>query len=171
MNKKEKEDLFKKLVTENADKIKNICKYYSPDSASEDDLYQEILINIWNGMDRFRGDAQWSTWIYRVAVNTSLGFAGKSLKVQKLYAKRFPEEAYQNLPEEKEDKQWSENDFELLETELNQLSIIDKAIVTLSMENVKSKDIADIIGLTESNVRVKLHRIKQHLAHVLTSKS
>jgi len=171
MTKKEKEELFKTLVEENTHKIKNICKYYSPDSASEDDLHQEILINIWNGMDRFRGDSKWSTWIYRVAVNTSLGFAGKSIRIQNLYAKRFPEEAYQNLPEEKEDKQWSENDFELLETELNQLTIIEKAIVTLSMEGVVSKEIADIIGLTESNVRVKLHRIKQHLATLLTSKS
>jgi RNA polymerase sigma-70 factor (ECF subfamily) len=78
-----KEENFKKTVDENKEKIMRICRYYAPSAEDQKDMYQEILINIWRSMDSFRGDSRIATWIYRIAVNTSLSYAGKQYKLMK----------------------------------------------------------------------------------------
>jgi RNA polymerase sigma-70 factor (ECF subfamily) len=79
-----KEEKFKQLVEDNKSKLLRICRYYAPSVEDQKDMYQEILINIWKSLDSFRGESQIATWIYRIAVNTSLGFAGKQYKRMKL---------------------------------------------------------------------------------------
>lgn len=79
-----KEEHFKVIIAENGDKITRICRYYNPNTEDQKDMYQEILVNIWNSMDRFRGESSISTWIYRIAVNTSLSFTGKAFLHMKL---------------------------------------------------------------------------------------
>jgi len=131
-------------------------------------MYQEILINIWKSLDSFRGDASVSTWIYRVAVNTSLSFTGKAFKKMKLIvnadSKNLDTVLDQNTIEEKLTK---EAQFNQLQTEMNLLSVIDKAIISLMLEGLTMREIADIIGITESNAKVKIHRIKAHLKQKL----
>ena len=75
-----KEKYFKSIVNENKDKIYRICCYYLSDKDSRQDLYQEILVNIWKSLDGFRKEAAISTWIYRIAVNSSLMFIYKERK-------------------------------------------------------------------------------------------
>lgn len=81
MNKEEK---FNAIVSENSDRIRRICRYYNANEEDQKDMYQEVLVNIWKSLDNFRGDAAITTWIYRVAVNTSLTFTGKAYRHMKI---------------------------------------------------------------------------------------
>jgi RNA polymerase sigma-70 factor, ECF subfamily len=162
MNSKEEE--FKKLIEEQKARIQSVCRYFSKDQADQKDLYQEILINTWKGMDSFRGDAKPGTWMYRIAVNTAMGFAGKtkkrlqfSLSLEKSNLKSFTDEELLSFDPENE---WLLGEMEIC---INQLSVIDKVLITLLLEDLSYREIADVVGITEPNVRVKIHRIKNEL--------
>jgi RNA polymerase sigma-70 factor (ECF subfamily) len=163
-----KEDKFKKLVDENSAQIERICSYYSKNAEDRKDMYQEILINIWKSLDNYRGEAAISTWIYRIAVNTSLTFTGKSIRRLKLHVDEGTKNlnllvSEDTLPE----KEKQEQQYEQLEIAVNQLSIIDKTLITLVLEGLSVKEIADVVGITMPNVKVKVHRIKEHLKEQL----
>ena len=161
---KDKEQQFNALVTDHGDKIRRICSYYNSDPDEQKDMYQEILINIWNSLHSFRGDAAISTWIYRISVNTSLSFTGKSFRKMKLIVNTDTSNLQNLLDEdETESKLNLERNLNQLQTELNQLSVIDKSLITLLLEGLSMREIADIIGITEPNVKVKIHRIKEQL--------
>jgi RNA polymerase sigma-70 factor, ECF subfamily len=163
-----KEEKFQKIVNENKDKIFRICRYYSPNGDDYKDIYQEVLINIWKSLDHFRGDAAISTWIYRIAVNTSLSYMGKTYKLMKLNVDLDTQNIGSLIQEDEfEKKKIEEEQLNLLQVELNQLSVIDKALISLFLEGLNMKEIANIIGLTEPNVRVKIHRIKETLRNKL----
>ncbi len=162
--KETKEEQFKKIVAENGDRIARICQYYNPDKEDQKDMHQEILVNIWNSLDRFRGESAISTWIYRIAVNTSLSFTGKAFRHMKMQINT--DQPNLNIlfdDDELEIKLKQEANLEQLQTQLNQLSVIDKALISLVLEGLTMREIADVIGLTEPNVKVKIHRIKEEL--------
>jgi RNA polymerase sigma-70 factor (ECF subfamily) len=159
-----KETRFKQIIEENSQRINSICSYYNSNAEDRKDLHQEILVNIWKSLDKFRGDSAISTWIYRIAVNTSLSFNGKAYRHMNLNIESVPQSMNLLLDdEEMEHKVSEEHHFEELEAQLNMLSIIDKALITLVLEGCSMREIADIIGLTEPNVKVKIHRIKEQL--------
>jgi RNA polymerase sigma-70 factor (ECF subfamily) len=159
-----KEEQFKTIVTENSERIKRICSYYAPDPDEQKDIYQEVLINIWKSLDNFRGEAALSTWIYRIAVNTSLSYMGKSYKKMKLNVGTDTLNLNSLIQDSGyEEKLMEEEQLNRLQIELNQLSVIDKALISLQLEGLSIKEIADIIGITEPNVKVKIHRIKETL--------
>jgi len=160
----DKAEQFKLLVEEQQERIRSVCRYFSKNAADQQDLFQEILINTWNGLDSFRGDSKPGTWMYRVAINTALGFAGKakkrlqfSVSLDTPALKTFAEEEEISLEEGREKM------LEELEMYINQLSVIDKILVSLMLQDLSYREIADIVGITEPNVRVKIHRIKNEL--------
>jgi len=163
-----KEEQFKRIIDENGDRIMRICRYYNSNRDDQQDMYQEVLVNLWKSLDHFRGDSKESTWVYRIAVNTSLSFNGKVRRNLKLVVDRdiqnlnvlFDEDQY-NLKEQ------YELQLEVLQTHLNLLSVIDKTMISLILEGLSTREIADIIGLTETNTRVKIHRIKEQLREQL----
>jgi RNA polymerase sigma-70 factor (ECF subfamily) len=115
-------------------------------------------------LDNFKGNSKISTWIYRVAVNKSLSFNNKSFRYAKLTI--YQDEKHLNSLFDEDElrlKHQEENNIEQLQVELNLLSIIDKTLISLLIEGLSTREIADIIGLTESNIRVKIHRIKNQL--------
>ena len=163
-----KEQKFKQLVEENRERIRRICRYYAPAPEDQKDMYQEILINIWKSLDAFRGEAAVSTWVYRISVNTALGFAGKEIRRLKLNS-GYDSERFLNLltDMEKSTTPLTENLINGLQTALNQLSVVDKLLISLTLEELSTREIADIIGITETNTRVKIHRIKEQLKNQL----
>ncbi len=163
-----KEERFKKIVEENKGRIDRICRYYAPSEEDSKDMCQEVLVNIWKSLDSYRGEAAISTWIYRIAVNTSLSQSGKAFKQFKLRVDADMQNLGALLDEdETERRELLEMQFEALQTEINQLSVIDKALISLMLEDLSGKEIANIIGITEPNVRVKIHRIKETLREAL----
>ncbi len=164
-----KEDRFKAILSENSERIQRICKYYNPNPEDRKDMYQEILVNIWKSLDSFRGDSAISTWIYRIAVNTSLTFTGKVFKEMKLLVNADTQNLNTILDENLfAEKQQKEQQLNQLQIELNTLPVMDKTIISLVLEGLTMKEIADIIGITEPNAKVKVHRIKQGLKERLT---
>ncbi len=158
-----KEERFNNLVKENQPKILRICKYYAPSSEDQKDIYQEILINIWKSLESFRGDALESTWVYRIALNTAMGFAGKEFRRMKIVLDGGEKNLSNLISEDDSTVRIREDQLNTLQNNLNLLSVIDKAIMSLVLEDLSAKDISDIIGITEPNVRVKIHRIKETL--------
>ena len=169
--KENKEERFKDLIAENGDRITRICRYYNPNTEDQKDMYQEILVNIWNSLDRFRGESSISTWIYRIAVNTSLSFTGKTFRHMKLQIHDDKQRLNVLLDDDElEMATQREADLEQLQTHLNLLSVIDKTLISLLLEGLSMREIADVIGLTEPNVKVKIHRIKETLKNQLHGK-
>jgi RNA polymerase sigma-70 factor (ECF subfamily) len=167
-----KEDQFRKLVYQNRERIQRICRFYAPAPEDQQDLYQETLINIWKSLDTFRGESAISTWIYRIAVNTSLNFAGKELRRLKLNTSMDAGYIIHLIADESIDPPASkEKRLEMLEDLVNQLSVVDKILISLTLEGLSSREIAEIVGITEPNVRVKIHRIKETLRNQIKALS
>jgi RNA polymerase sigma-70 factor (ECF subfamily) len=158
-----KEERFNLLVKDNHQKIQRICRYYAPVSEDQKDIYQEILVNIWKSLENFRGDSQESTWVYRIALNTAMGFAGKEFRRMRIVLDGGEKNLQNLITEDDSELRIREEQINQLQNHLNQLSVIDKAIMSLMLEDLSSKEIAEIIGITEPNVRVKVHRIKETL--------
>ncbi len=159
----EKDEDFKLLIKENEGRIKAIAAYYSHGKDDNDDLYQEILINIWKSLPNFRGESSVSTYIYRVALNTAITFANKEAKRLSFKVKWDVDKFEALLTENPEKPDDMSAIMGKIDSALNCLSIIDKSIMMLMLEDVSSKEISQIIGITEPNVRVKIHRIKNEL--------
>jgi RNA polymerase sigma-70 factor (ECF subfamily) len=170
MNKNKKEEQFKQIIDENSDRIMHTCRYYNPNTEDQKDMYQEILVNVWKSLDSFRGESKISTWVYRIAINTSLNFTGKAFRQMKLMVDKDVQNMNLLIDDDKQLKEQFETDLENLQTRLNQLSVIEKAMISLMLEDLSMREIADIIGLTENNVRVKIHRIKEKLKEQLIAK-
>jgi len=163
-----KEEKFNTIVSENGERIRNICRYYNSNVEDQKDMYQEVLVNIWKSLDSFRGDSAMSTWVYRVAVNTSLTFTGKAFRHMKLMVDSDTTNLNSILDDENlKQKLAEEKLLERMQLELNQLSVIDKALISLLLEGLSMKEIAEVIGITEPNVKVKIHRIKSQLKEKL----
>lgn len=167
-----KEQKFNELLKDNQERIKRICAYYNPKEHEQKDMYQEVLINIWKSLDSFRGDSAISTWIYRIAVNTSLSYTGKAYKNLKLVISDKALNLNILIDDNSiETKLMEEQQLEKLQLKLNTLSVIDKALISLMLEGLSMKEISDVIGISESNVKVKIHRIKNQLKNILNRRS
>jgi RNA polymerase sigma-70 factor (ECF subfamily) len=161
MNSKDKE--YKRIVEENQGRIRSVCRYYAGISQDSEDLYQEILINVWRGLEKFRGDAQLSTWVYRIAVNTALSFVNKKNKYLNFNTYLDDGKAANLVGDDKDDSVVHEKQLQVMSDLINELSVVDKIIMSLVLEELSTKEIAEIVGITETNVRVKIHRIKEEL--------
>ncbi len=162
-----KEEKFNKIVSENSERIQRICKYYNSNIADQQDMYQEILTNIWKSLDNFQGNSAISTWIYRIAVNISISYTTKSVKESRLYINTETENLSEIIDDNQEELLKKEQEIENLENAINRLSIIDKAMISLMLEGLSMKEIANVIGITEPNVKVKIHRIKKQLKEIV----
>jgi len=135
-------------------------------------MYQEVLVNIWKSLDSFRGDSALSTWVYRVAVNTSLTYTGKAYRHMKLMVNGDTANLNSVLDDDNLNaKLEQEEQLDKLQTELNLLTVIEKALISLMLEGLSMKEIAEIIGITEPNVKVKIHRVKAQLKEKLKGDS
>ncbi len=147
--------------------IFKICRVYA--SADDfDDLYQEALINIWKGLKNFKGDAKLSTWLYRVVINTALTYQrGQSRQKKKLtYIDGIASDLYPTEPATEK-----EEEINRLYNAIQQLKESDRSVILLYLEEKKYGEIAEIIGISESNVGARINRIKKRLYKILTQHS
>jgi RNA polymerase sigma-70 factor, ECF subfamily len=142
--------------------IYKVCKMYCPVDDDCDDLYQDIVAQLWKAWGGFRGESKISTWIYRIALNTAIsGF--RKQKRMPLNHELTPETL--NVPQD--DTLQKKEDIELLHLAINQLSEVEKAMVMLHLDEVPYDEIAGIIGITQNNVRVKMLRIREKLRNIM----
>lgn len=135
---------------------------YTGERNQAEDLLQEVFLSVWNNMQKFRQDAAWSTWIYRIAVNTCLTY----LRKKKLNTVDLDADFLGALPEEKSTK---EQEIQLLYTCVSKLAEADRLIIGMVLDDKPYEEIAAILGLTVNNLRVKIHRIKKQLTEIYNS--
>ncbi|MDE6368011.1 MAG: sigma-70 family RNA polymerase sigma factor, partial [Muribaculaceae bacterium] len=153
----EKERQFLDLLDTYKSVIAKVCCIYTSPTADFDDLYQETVINLWNGFDKFRGDAKISTWIYRAAINTCITWIRRNKK----HSNNIELEADMPIIAESSSKL---ADYKRLHSLIAKLQPLEKAIITLWLDEKSYEEIADITGLSQSNVAVRLHRIKEKMS-------
>lgn len=155
-----KEVHFKEIFEANSRKIFHLCYGYTGDSDSANDLMQETFLKVWQNLDKFKNQSQISTWIYRIAVNTCLSY----LRVEKRQAKdELTDNIIENRPEELSDKN---EQVSRLYTSISKLEENERIIITMVLDEVPYPEIAQISGISEGNLRVKIHRIKQKLTEL-----
>ncbi|MEO9474533.1 MAG: RNA polymerase sigma factor [Cyclobacteriaceae bacterium] len=155
------EQEFVEAVQRHSGIIHKILYLYLDDKQEREDLAQEIQLQAWKAIGRFRGDAQFSTWLYKVGLNTVFTYKRKKrISADSIHDKDFVEEQME-VGERSE----------MLVQQVKLLSDIDKTIITLHLEDFDNGEIAEITGLTKNNVGVKMHRIKEQLKKKLNPES
>lgn len=154
------ETQFLALVQEHQGIIYKLVNLYATDPEEKRDLYQEILLQAWKGYTGFRGDARFSTWLYRIALNTLLTHRRKTKRID-YHEDLEPVAGSIDADPAKEEQR------KRLYKALRSLNETDRAIVTLHLEGYDNTEIGTIMGISAGNARVKLHRAKQELMNRL----
>jgi RNA polymerase sigma-70 factor, ECF subfamily len=144
---------FTELVNQNRGIIYKVIRLYIRHEEDEQDLFQEILFQAWRSYPNFKGQSKFSTWLYRVGLNTVLTFKRRPQLV-------VPHEDLSLLKTSSGDKIQSE-ETEALYIAIRELNEIDRMILTLHLDGYENEEIADMAGLTKNNVAVRLHRAKE----------
>ena len=145
----------------NRSRIQRLCYAYLGPVGEVEDLFQEIMTNLWNSLPSFRGESKPSTWLYRIAINTALLYRRKVVR----------SEALPELADEREGPHQDLEDQErlaALRAAIARLADQDRLVVTLLLEGLSYREIADITGMTVNYVGVKISRIKQALEDAMT---
>ena len=143
--------------------IHKVCKLYTNNQDAHNDLFQEITIQLWRAYPKFRGDAKFSTWMYRVALNTAITLYRKSKRT--IQTQDFDSVLFKIEATEYDDTE--EEQLRQMYKAIRQLSDIEKALVFLYLEDKSYKEISETMGITEVNARVKMNRVKTKLQKIL----
>ena len=154
---------FAPVVREHKGTIYTVCYMFSKDEAEVADLFQDILINLWKGFSKFRGESNIKTWIYRVSLNTCIS----SDRKKKRKGETVPLDMNINLFD---DSQEDTKQIRMLQGRISRLGPFDRAIVLLWLENLSYDEIGAIVGITAKNVSVRLFRIKEQLRNMSDEK-
>ena len=150
---------FLEIITKNQGIIHKVCNIYCDDPEDKNDLFQEIVAQLWKSFPSFRRESKFSTWMYRVALNTAITSFKKT--------KRRPDQNRLSIENfQIKDESYSteiEEDLKRMHRAVAQLTGVEKSIVLLYLENKKYEEIAEITGITQNYVRVKMNRIKKKL--------
>ncbi len=165
-----REGIFRKAIQENDRRIFRICRHFFGPGDEAHDAYQEILLKIWLNLDTFRGEAQIKTWINRITVNVCLTFLAQAKKRSSILVPFSKTEYEENIAGQEEVHDDEEKKLRFFQTFMQQLSVQDKTLVSLYLEDLDKKEIAQTTGFSESNVRVRIHRIKKQIQLELEKK-
>ena len=145
--------------------IIKICRAYTNSQEDFEDYFQEVCLQIWRTRNNFRGQSEWSTWVYRLALNVSLTMLKKDKNNQRYFSS-------ESIPNE-----WAENSLAFPDEDLNQLydaikllSEVDRGVILLYLEEKSYKEIAEITGTNPNNIGVRIKRIKERLKKLLDGK-
>ena len=149
---------FSVMVRQNKNTMFTVCYMFSKDQEEVNDLFQEVLIRLWQGFDNYKGNSKERTWIYRVALNTCISFDRKKRRHNK-------KQVYMG------DDLFGCNEHDSQQTEvlhkrITRLRPLDRAIVLLWLEDISYEEIGSIIGITAKNVSVRLYRIREQLKNM-----
>ena len=155
---------FVNLINQHQALIHKICMMYEMDYEARNDLFQEIVLQLWKAFPSFRGEAKITTWMYRIALNTAI--SGLRRKNRKLLTEDI-HEWHLNISENP-DGDAHEEDFQRLQLAIHQLNEIDRAMIMMALDEVPYDEIAETIGITQNNVRVRMNRIRERLRKLMT---
>ncbi len=158
-------DFYQQSILPYAGIIIKICRAYTDSDEDFEDYYQEVCLQIWRSREQFKGQSEWSTWIYRLTLNVCLTL----LKKHKNSARNYVSDA---LPEDIEDtiQAFSNESLNELYAAIKKLSEVDRAVIMLYLEEKSYSEIADIMGTNPNNIGVRIKRIKARLKKILDGK-
>jgi RNA polymerase sigma-70 factor (ECF subfamily) len=159
-------DFYTNSILPYAGIIIKICRAYSNSQEDFEDYYQEVCLQIWRSKDNFKGNSEWSTWIYRLTLNVCMTIRTRENKRQMQISKssELPEIANQVL------FSFQDESLEELYIAIKQLSDVDRAIIVLYLEERSYKEIGTILGTTSNNIGVRIQRIKKKLKQLILKK-
>ena len=143
--------------------VHKICRIYTTDRDSHNDLFQEVTIQLWRNYPKFRGDSKFSTWMYRVALNTAISLYRKSIR--SIHTMDIDDFAYKIRSVDYDNTE--EIQLKALYAAIHQLTDIEKAIIFLYLEDKPYKVISETLGISNVNARVKMNRAKEKLKTIL----
>lgn len=159
----EAEKPFIDLINNNQGLIHKVCMLYENDHEARNDLFQEIVLQLWRSFHTFRGEAKITTWMYRIALNTAISGLrkrGRTIKTEDISERHF------NFSDAQDDLQ--EENFQKLQWAIRQLSEIERAMIMMALDEIPYDEIAETIGITQNNVRVRMNRIREKLRKLMT---
>ena len=154
---------FEQTINENAGVLHKLCRVYTNNSNEYEELFQEMLVQIWFSMKNFRGEAKLSTWIFQVCINTALGFRSKIGRHNKRFETLDGKIFIQPTPDTDKDEQ-----LQKLYTAIRELKPIDRAIVSLYLDDKSYDETAQILSISKTNVATRLMRLKTQLTEKLS---
>lgn len=150
-----KDNEFVQIVREHKSTVFTVCYMFSKDQSEVDDLFQEVLINLWKGFSSFRGQSDVRTWIYRVSLNTCIS-ADRRKRRKRALPLLMDADLFSDSDEDT-------RQIDILHRRISRLQPFDRAIVLLWLENISYDEIGKIVGITAKNVSVRLFRIREQL--------
>lgn len=159
----EVEKPFVTLINENQGLIHKVCMLYENDREARNDLFQEIVLQLWRSFPTFRGEAKITTWMYRIALNTAISGLrkrGRTIKTEDILERHF------NFSDVSDETQ--EENFQKLQWAIRQLTEIERAMIMMALDEIPYEEIAETIGITQNNVRVRMNRIREKLRKLMT---
>jgi RNA polymerase sigma factor (sigma-70 family) len=160
---KDLENKFLSDFESNQNIVHKICRIYTTNRDAHNDLFQEITVQVWKNYPQFRGDSKFSTWMYRVALNTAISLYRKSTR--KVKTQDFSDVAFKMKATDYDDTE--EVQLKALYQAVHLLNDIDKALIFLYLEDKPYKEISATLGISNVNARVKMNRAKEKLKHIL----
>ncbi len=133
-----------------------VCYMFSKDKAEVEDLYQEVLINLWKAFPQFEGRSTVRTWVWRVALNTCVSIDRKKSRRKDTLPLKMDIDLYNDTDSDT-------RQIKMLHDRINRLGVFDRAIILLWLENMSYEEIGAIVGISEKNVSVRLVRIREQL--------
>lgn len=152
---------FVKIISDHQGIIYKVCRMYGDSPEEVDDLFQDIVLNLWRSIASFDDGSKVSTWMYRVALNTAITGLRKHKRRRDLEAPMPPDQIASTAPIYNDEAQQ-------LYQAIRQLSKIERALITLYLDDYSYREMADILGISENNVGVRLNRIKRKLKKLVS---
>jgi len=160
---KDLESKFLSDFEKNQNIVHKICRMYTTNRDAHNDLFQEVTIQLWKNYEKFRGEAKFSTWMYRVALNTAISLYRKSTR--RLNTQDITAFEYKIKAVDYDDTE--ELQLKALYNAIQQLNDIEKALIFLYLEDKPYKEISETLGISNGNARVKMNRAKEKLKNIL----
>lgn len=155
-----KEKIYSEILKENYSKVFRLCLRYFGNTEEAEDAAQDVFVKAWMNIEKFRGDSAISTWLFRIATNVCL----TSLRKRKpaiIHIDKLEIEKSDDDIEDSNQQETGEKKIKFFNDYIGRLNIVDRTIVNLYLEEIDSKSIADITGLSDINIRTRIHRIKK----------
>ena len=159
------QDEFLLLINQHRAMLHKVCNVYCHSEQDRQDMFQEIIIQLWKAYPNFRGDSKFSTWLYRIALNTAISDLRKQQRRVKMI---YTEEAPFNISADDKDSE-KEEQLQQLYKAIAGLGEIEKAIVMLYLEDKSYDEMEEILGINQNNLRVKMNRVKEKLRKLTKS--
>ena len=156
---------FETVIEENKERIYRICRINAVSPLEPQDLFQEVVYQIWKSFTTFKGESSINTWIYKIALNVCLR---SKIRAEKIAGKLVRLDSIQILPAERTPAESEQDKYRILYGCISSLNEIDKSIIILQLEELPYKEIAVITGLTENHIAVKMKRIRKNLLDCIT---